>query len=147
MSSLSDPMRFMLFIVTALLLAGCSTDSEPVPQLIANFASTFIGFGPSEQDRSVSIELNRVPLFPTTVEVKLTNAAGTAYEVDYMTNPGAVNDTIEVAFPLGSTESVLSITKLKVAEDHEQRSFDLTIISVSNNGLPGSNNTLKVDLE
>lgn len=147
MSGLSNPMKATLFIVTIFLLFACGKEDEPVPQLTANFASTLIGIASSEQDRSVSIELNRIPLLPTTVEVKLTNAAGTAYGVDYMTNPVAVNDTIEVAFPLGSSMSVLSITKLKVAEDHEQRSFDLTIISVSNNGLPGSNNTLKVDLE
>lgn len=138
------PFHFLLII---LLLAGCTEEGEPVPQLTANFASTFIGIESSEQGRSVSIELNRVPLFPTTVEVKLTNAAGTAYGVDYITNPLAVNDTIEMDFPFGSTMSALSISMLKLAEDNEQRSFELTIISVSNNGLPGSNDSLTVDLE
>jgi len=140
-------MKSMPFLVIILLLAGCSKDGEPVPQLTANFASTFIGIGSSEQDRSVSIELNRIPLLPTIVQVKLTNADGTSYGVDYITNPVAINDTIEVAFPFGSTVSALSISKLKLAEDHEQRSFNLTIMSVSNNGLPGSNDTLKVSLE
>lgn len=137
----------MAFLVIILLLAGCQKEEEPVPQLSANFASTFIGIGSSEHDRSVSIELNRIPLLPTVVEVKLTNADGTAYGVDYITSPHAVNDTIDVDFPFGSTVSSLSISKLKLAEDHEQKSFKLTIISVSNNGLPGSNNTLDVDLE
>jgi len=140
-------MKCMHFLVIILLLAGCSKDGEPVPQLTANFASTFIEIGSSEQDKSVSIELNRIPLLPTIVEVKLTNADGTAYGVDYITNPVAVNDTIEVAFPLGSTVSALSISTLKLAEDHEQRSFNLIIISVSNNGLPGNNDTLAVGLE
>jgi len=140
-------MKAIHFLVIILLLAGCDKDGDPVPQLSANFASTFIGIVSSEQDRSVSIELNRIPLFPTIVEVKLTNADGTAYGVDYITNPHAVNDTIEVDFPLGSTVSSLSISMLKLAEDHEQRSFKLTIISVSNNGLPGSNDILEVDLE
>lgn len=135
------------FLVIILLLAGCDKDGEPVPQLTANFASTFIEIGSSEQDRSVSIELNRIPLLPTVVEVKLTNADGTSYGVDYMTSPYAVNDTIDVDFPFGSTVSSLSISQLKLAEDHEQRSFKLTIIAVSNNGLPGSNDTLDVALE
>lgn len=140
-------MKSMLFPVIILLLAGCGKDEEPVPQLSANFASTYIGIESSEQDRSVSIELNRIPLFPTIVGVKLTDAEGTAYGVDYITNPIAINDTIEVDFPYGSTVSALSISMLKLAEDHEQRSFKLTIISVSNYGLPGSNNTLEVSLE
>ena len=140
-------MKALHFIVIILLLAGCSEDEEPIPQLSANFASTFIVIGSSEQDGSVSIELNRVPLFPTIVEVKVTDDPGTVYGVDYLTSPQAVNDTIEVAFPFGSTVSDLSISKLKLAEDHEERSFNLTIISVSNNGLPGSNDALKVDLE
>jgi len=140
-------MKSMHFLVIILLLAGCSKDGDPVPQLIANFASTSIEIESSEQDRSVSIELNRMPILPTIVEVKLTDADGTTYGVDYITNPAAVNDTIEVDFPFGSSVSALSISMLKLAEDHEQRSFELTIISVSNNGLPGSNNTLKVDLE
>ena len=140
-------MKSLPFIVIILLFAGCTKDGEPVPQLIVNFASTSIGFGSSEYDRSVNIEFNRVPIIPTIVEVKLTNAEGTAYGVDYMTNPVAVNDTIEVAFPLGASVSSLSISKLKLAEDHEQRSFVMTIVSVSSNGLPGSNDTLEVVLE
>ena len=140
-------MKALHFIVIILLLAGCSEDEEPIPQLSADFADTFIVIGSSEQDGSVSIELNRVPLFPTIVEVKVTNASGTVYGVDYMTNPQAVNDSIEMTFPFGSTESSLRISKLKLAEDHEEKSFNLTIISVSNNGLPGSNYALKVDLE
>ncbi len=140
-------MKSMHLLVIILLLAGCSKDEEPVPQLTANFASTSIGLESSEQGRSVSIELNRIPLLPTIVEVKLTNADGTAYGVDYITNPIAVNDTIEVNFPLGSSVSAISISMLKLGEDHEQRSFNLSIISVSNNGRPGSNDTIKVDLE
>ena len=140
-------MKSMYFLVIILLLAGCSKDGEPVPQLTANFASTIIGIESTEQNRSVSIELNRIPLLPTIVEVKLTNTDGTSYGVDYITNPLAVNDTIDVAFPFGSSVSSLSISMGKLAEDHEQRSFMLTIISVSNNGLPGSNDTLKVNLE
>ena len=72
-------MKAIHFLVIILLLAGCDKDGDPVPQLSANFASTFIGIVSSEQDRSVSIELNRIPLFPTIVEVKLTNADGTAH--------------------------------------------------------------------
>ena len=140
-------MKSLPFIVIILLFAGCTKDGEPVPQLIASFASTSIGIVSSEYDRSVSIEFNRIPIIPTIVEVKLTNAEGTAYGVDYITNPVAVNDTIEVAFPLGASVSSLSISKLKLAEDHEQRSFVMTIISVSSNGLPGSNDTLEVVLE
>ena len=140
-------MKSMYFLVIILLLAGCSKDGEPVPQLTANFASTIIGIESAEQGRAVSIELNRIPLFPTLVEVKLTNADGTSYGEDYITNPLAVNDTIDVAFPFGSSESSLSISMGKLAEDHEQRSFTLTIISVSNNGLPGSNDVLTVNLE
>ena len=140
-------MKSLPFIVIILLFAGCTKDGEPVPQLIANFASTSIGIVSSEYDRSVSIEFNRIPIIPTIVEVKLTNAEGTAYGVDYITNPVAVNDTIEVAFPLGASVSSLSISKLKLAEDHEQRSFVMTIVSVSSNGLPGSNDTLEVVLE
>lgn len=140
-------MKSLHLIVIILLLAGCNKDEEPIPQLSANFESTFIEIGSSEQEGSFSIELNRIPLLPTIVEVKLTEAAGTSYGVDYITTPQAINDTIEVAFPFGSTVSSISISKLKLAEDHEQRSIDLTIISVSNNGLPGSNDVLKVNLE
>ena len=140
-------MKFLHFIVIVLLLAGCSKDEEPIPQLTANFASTLVGIEPSEYERSLSIELNRIPILPTIVSVTLTDAAGTAYGVDYITNPQAVNDTIEVAFPLGSSESALGISKLKLAEDHEQRSFKLTIISVSNNGFPGNKDTVTIELE
>lgn len=140
-------MNSMHFLVIILLLAGCTEEREPIPQLSADFASTSIVLEPSEQDRMVNIELNRVPLLPTIVEVILTNADGTSYGVDYITNPPAVNDTIDVDFPYGSTESSLSISMLKLAEDNEQRSFMLTIVSVSNNGLPGSNDELTVTLE
>lgn len=140
-------MKSLHFIVIILLLAGCTKEGEPVPQLTANFASTSIGVESSEQGKSVSIELNRLSILPTIVKVKLTNAAGTAYGMDYITNPIAVNDTIDVAFPLGSSMSTISISMLKLAEDHEQRSFVMTIVSVSSNGLPGSNDTLEVDLE
>lgn len=140
-------MKSLHLLLIILLLAGCTKEREPVPQLIANFSSTSIVIGSTEYDKSVSIEFNRMPIIPTTVEVKLTNAEGTAYGVDYITNPVAVNDTIEVAFPLGTSVSSLSISKLKLAEDHEQRSFVMTIVSVSSNGLPGANDTLEVDIE
>jgi len=119
-------MKAVPFLIIFLLLAGCEKDEEPVPQLSASFASTFIGIGSSEQDRSVSIELNRIPLLPTLVEVKLTNADGTAYGEDYITDPQAVNDTLDVDFPFGSSVSSLNISMLKLAEDHEQQSFKLT---------------------
>jgi len=131
----------------ATILFGCSKDDPPLPQLLTGFTSTTLGLSLNESQGTATIQLSRTANSATTITLRIEEAAETVYGTDYSTEPAATNGEITLEIPAGSNSANLVINKLKNIEFGEVKSFNVTIETISDGGLPGNNNTLEVTFE
>ena len=106
---------FKLLLFSAILsvvITNCTKNDPPLPPVEVNFAATELGFQPSENEISVTIELSRADAAVTPVTIAL-QTTGVTPGVDFTTNPALKpgNDTLKIQVPANTTATTFKITK------------------------------------
>ncbi len=133
--------------LAAFILIGCKPAEDPLPQLLAGYTSTSLGLTLTDNNGTVAIELSRVDPAATTLTLKITDEVNATYGTHYTTEPAATNGEITVEIAAGETSANLVINKLQNPDFEQVISFNITIETVSNNGIAGTNNVLAVSFE
>lgn len=139
--------KLVLTLSLILVIATSCKEDEPLPQILAGFSSTSLGLSLTDDNGTVAVEISRTDGAATTITLNITEGTGTAYGVDYTTEPAAVAGEITLEIASGSTSANLVVNKLKNPEFGEVKSFTVDIADVGNGGTAGTNATLAVTFE
>lgn len=148
MSKLTIKTLLLMLSTSAILLPNCGKDDDtPQPALLAGFSNESLGISPNDAQASVTVELSRKVSNTVTLVLNITEEVGAVYGTDYSTQPIASDGNITIKIPAGNTSATLVVNKLKNLEFGEIKSFNVSINTISNNGIEGKNNLLEVTFE
>lgn len=136
----------LAFSLAVSILMGCK-EEEPLPQLLAGYTSTSLGLALTDDNGTAVIELSRTDVAATTVILNVTDEVNAVYGTNYTTEPAAINGEITLEIAAGETSANLVINKLQNPAFEQVISFNVGIVSVSNEGIAGANNLLSVTFE
>lgn len=92
------------------LASACSDDDPPLPDNVVSFPSTTSGLGEEENEMTVVLNLTRATSVDVPVHIGL-QTTGVTYGVEFYTEPGAVDGTLNLTIPQGGSSVSFKLVK------------------------------------
>lgn len=139
-------MKKLLFLSLTMLgvvFTACKDEDPPLPDNTINFSASEIGIDESESSKSITLNIDRASSEAVSVTIGITESS-LSYGNDYTTNPEAIAGEISLTIPAGQTTASVTITKEDGALFDGDETVTLTILSLSDDIVPGTNTALTV---
>jgi DNA/RNA endonuclease YhcR with UshA esterase domain len=112
-----------------------------------NFANANLAFGEASGNNSVFLTFTASTTQADTVRMRLIQVAGTSvFGTDYFTTPAAVNDTMILVIPSGSSNASFTFTPINNAVVNAARSIRFRMISVTSGLVLGTQNETLISI-
>jgi hypothetical protein len=139
-------MKKLLFLSLAMLgvvFTSCKDVDPPLPDNTINFSASEIGIDENESSKSITLNIDRASSEAVSVTIGITESS-LSYGNDYTTNPEAIAGKISLTIQAGQTTASVTITKKDEALFDGDETLTLTILSLSDEIVLGTNTALTV---
>ncbi|MCE7043515.1 HmuY family protein [Dyadobacter sp. CY312] len=135
--------KYLLVIAFLLSFNACKDDEPPLPDNVAGFESTELGFDNTKTEVEVKITLSRAETAATAIKVDLTPTK-LVYGTDFTTDPVTTANSINVSIPAGQTSATIKVKKTAGITLNGDENIAMKISSVATPALTGTNTNLKL---
>ncbi|TDQ08751.1 HmuY family protein [Pedobacter metabolipauper] len=129
--------NFLFIIALSVSVVSCEKSDPPLPDNLISFAADKQGLEASATESVVNINLSRATDVAIPLTVTLTGN-GVAYGTEFTTDPIAVNNTLALTIPAGSSSVSFKVKKVANAVINGTESIDFTIATVTQPILNGT---------
>jgi hypothetical protein len=137
--------KLLLSIICSIiiLVAACKKNDPPLVDNSINFQTDKQGFSADEASSELKLTLSRVSDAAVSVQVKL-QTTGLTYGTEFTTEPAAVNGSIAIVIPAGSSSATIKVSKTANLFLNGTEAIDLVINSASHSIVIGSTGQLRL---
>lgn len=136
-------LSYFLLAFILVVTASCKKNDPPLPDNQLTFAASTQGLASTDQSIDVVLSLGRATTVAVPVVVDLT-AAGVTYGNEFTTEPAALNNSLSLTIPAGSTSVSFKVTKKAGIFLNGTESVNFVIKSAGQPVVLGATNALKL---